>query len=143
MAPGLHNASLKTLIRLTDTATAPGQAQSEAGSPSVRGEGADAQSTAKRVADTSLEAFRALVPFLSKREAEVVDGLRDFGRTQPTAYELFQWLRGRGAAFDLNSVRPRLTALSDRGVVTRGPKRTCAITGKTAYTWALYAPSEK
>ena len=89
---------------------------------------------------TSLEAYRGLENTLPAREQAVLIGLRRYAIVHghaPTSYELFSDMRADGCAFDLNSVRPRLTSLFQHGRVTREGKRVCAITKKTAYTWAV------
>ena len=93
----------------------------------------------KQVADTSIAAYREIAPTLGEREALVLAGLHD--RAPMTAYELFRSMEADGLAddglFDLNAVRPRLTSLCDKGLVTKGEKRACRITGKTVYTFTL------
>ena len=94
----------------------------------------------KRVQGTSIAVYRDdIVPTLPRREALVLAGLTD--RAPMTAYELFRSMEADGLAddglFDLNSVRPRLTALVDRGLVEKGEKRACTVTGKTVYTYRL------
>ena len=92
------------------------------------------------VADTSLEAYRHLQDSLPAREQAVLIGLRRYAIVHghaPTSYELFEAMRADGAAFDLNSVRPRLNSLFNKGDVVRLAKRPCRVTNKTAYTWAI------
>lgn len=96
---------------------------------------------AKRVTETSIQAYREIAPSLPKREAAVLNAMQWHsyyaGFAFPTAYELFEQMRRRGLATDLNSVRPRLTALEQRGLIEKGEKRTCTVTGKTAFTWVV------
>lgn len=90
----------------------------------------------KRVSDTSIAVYREIAPSLPKREQAVVDALT--GRLIPiTAYELFALMHQRGTAFDINAVRPRLTALAAKGIVTKVGKRACSVTGKQAYTFRV------
>ena len=94
----------------------------------------------KQVASTSIEAYRTLGSSLPAREQAVLIGLRRFWASRrffPTSYELFAAMQAEGAAFDLNSVRPRITALFNKGALTREAKRVCHVTGKRAYTWAI------
>lgn len=93
----------------------------------------------KQLADTSLQAYREIAPSLQQREALVLAWLRWATRagSHPTAMELFAQMRAAGAVEDINSVRPRLTSLKERGRVVRGDKRTCSVTHKTAYTWVV------
>ena len=91
-------------------------------------------------ASTSIEAYRALVPELPQREHEVLIGLRRYRSIYghwPTSYELFRLMEAEGVALDLNSVRPRLTALWKRERVIQTTRRRCTVTGKTAHTWAV------
>lgn len=90
----------------------------------------------KAMADTSLQVYREIAPSLPAREAAVLDALRQH-QAPPTAYELFEWMSARRLAADLNSVRPRLTALLEKGLVAAGDKRPCGVTGHTVYTWRI------
>lgn len=60
----------------------------------------------------------------------------------PTGLELLalmqEWFPD--SHLDVNSIRPRLTELAAKGLVRRGPKRTCSMSGKTAITWELAEP---
>ena len=59
-------------------------------------------------------------------------------QTSPTALELLAWARSRGELlFDVNSVRPRITALFACGLIDKVAKRRCAVSGKTAWTWSV------
>ena len=90
---------------------------------------ADPLGAGKQVRDTSLQAYREIQPELPQREREVLAAVLLW--PDRTAYELVKLLD----AADVNGVRPRLTALQARGIVARGIKRECTVTGKTAYTW--------
>ncbi len=94
----------------------------------------------KRVRDTSAECYRELQLTLSRREQAVLDALERWQGDPPTGYELTEALKQVHAAFDVNSCRPRLTALFDKGLVDRVTKRRCRITGRTAYTWRVAVP---
>lgn len=85
----------------------------------------------KRIQATSIAAYRAIAPSLAKREAEAVDLIRRY--PQRTARELM----ALAEIHDPNVLRPRMTALETRGVITKGEPRTCQITGKTVLTWRL------
>ncbi len=102
------------------------------------------------VASTSRKAYDELQPSLSGREAFVLQELRAYERLSaaPTAYELIEFARGRWPErrIDVNTIRPRLTALAkavdERGhakrvYVAKVEKRACAVTGQTAWTWRV------
>lgn len=91
----------------------------------------------KAVRTTSGEAYREIEPSLGRREQSVLDALRDWRGEAPTSYELTEYLKARGQAFDLNSCRPRLTSLQEKHLVVTGEKRRCTISGKRAFTWSL------
>lgn len=101
----------------------------------------------ERIADTSIETYRDhVVPTLAAREQKVLDGLTRYLATHkqaPTAYELYEWMQAQGEAFDLNSVRPRINGLWHKGRIQQGAKRTCAVTGRTAYTWELSSTARR
>lgn len=88
------------------------------------------------VQETSRAAYQVILPTLPERERAVIEALARF-TIPPTSYELYHHMSIRRDAVDLNSVRPRLSALSKRGVIVKGPKRACSITGFTAFTWSL------
>lgn len=90
---------------------------------------ADAFGTGKRMQDTSLEAHRAIQPELPKREADVLAAVLLW--PDSTSYELVKLMH----AADVNSVRPRLTALRDKGLVQECASRPCHVTGHRAITW--------
>lgn len=94
----------------------------------------------KHVRDTSAVAYREIEPTLSRRERSVLDALRNWIGEAPTSYELTEYLKGIGQAFDLNSIRPRLTSLQDKHLVETGEKRKCRISGRTVYTWHVSSP---
>lgn len=93
---------------------------------------------------TSCEAYWGVVESTrAQRERAVLLGLerchQGTGRW-PTAYELFEYMRetGIGGVKDLNSVRPRLTALKGQHLVfNEADKRPCRVTGISALTWRL------
>lgn len=59
-------------------------------------------------------------------------------QTSPTALELLTWARAKGERlFDVNSIRPRLNALVQAGLVEPRAKRTCDVSGMTVWTWAV------
>ena len=59
-------------------------------------------------------------------------------QTSPTALELLDWARAQGETlFDINSLRPRLTALVEAGHVETAGKRRCRVSGKTVHTWRV------
>lgn len=90
------------------------------------------------VQDTSLDAYADLRSTLSQRERAVWHALGTFQRP-PTAYELLKAMQRDYPTIDLNGVRPRLTALLEKGCVETRGKRPCTVTGKTALTWRAIA----
>lgn len=59
-------------------------------------------------------------------------------QTSPTALELLAWMRARErSVFDINSVRPRITALVESGLVESAGKRKCSQSGKRVHTWRV------
>ena len=63
----------------------------------------------------------------------------NYTQHSPTARELFVWaVNVRGERLDdINSIRPRITALVESGLVEPRDKRRCAVSGKTVHTWAI------
>ena len=95
----------------------------------------------KAVRDTSAACYREHIkPTLYKREWLVLEVLRQWHGAAPTSYELTDALRANGLVQDVNGVRPRITALVDKGLIEPGDKRRCRITGRTAYTWKVVQP---
>lgn len=88
----------------------------------------------KRVALTSRFAYADLQDDLQPREREVLNALRARPGA-PTAYELLERMRVAHPRFDVNSIRPRLTSLRDKGLIAGGRKRRCTVTGRLAWTW--------
>jgi hypothetical protein len=61
----------------------------------------------------------------------------------PTARELFEWAKAKGQRLDdINSIRPRLHALVEQGLVAPGAKRRCEVSGKTVHTWHVREAGE-
>jgi hypothetical protein len=105
----------------------------------------------KRIQVTTMEAWQKLLPTLPDREQLILSGLSDHIRMargnrwlpdyqHPTAYELYNYLKPKRDVFDINSVRPVLTRLKDKGLVEFGIKRKCNVTRETAYTWQFPEP---
>lgn len=66
----------------------------------------------------------------------ILDAFWNARQYSPTALELLEWGRERGERlFDVNSIRPRLHALVEKGLVTPGAKRKCRISGVIVHTW--------
>jgi len=86
------------------------------------------------ITDTSQSAYDGLRASLPRREQLVWDALAQCQQA-PTAYELMRQMQAQHEAFDVNSTRPRLTALYQKGCVRRVGKRICRITGRLAYCW--------
>lgn len=104
----------------------------------------DARPAPRRIVRvTSLEALAAIRKTLPLREKLVFESLllymalRGPSLRPPTAYELLRFMqeRSRGEVFDVNSVRPRLTALKEQGLIENGDKVMCTVTQKKAFTW--------
>lgn len=76
---------------------------------------------------------------IETREAQVLRCLSAyFNRFQrrPSSLELMRWMQNKGeGVFDINSIRPRITALVAAKVVMAYPKRTCRVSGQTVCTW--------
>lgn len=102
---------------------------------------APAEKAKKRIQVTTLEAYYKLLPTLPEREKAVLEGLKMFhlglANVWPTAYELFSYMEARSIPniFDVNSVRPVLTRLKDKGLVQFGERKRCAISGQNAHCW--------
>lgn len=98
----------------------------------------------KDIQETTLDAFDVIKGTLGKREHTVISGLARYMEKsdgfEPTAYELFEYLKSARTVFDINSVRPRLTRMQERDmrlVVKSATKRKCSISGKNAWTWNI------
>ena len=98
----------------------------------------------KRVSETSKEAYAELQPTLTKKERNVLSELTEFvalTSRHPTAYELFNFMHGRGKAKDLNDVRPRLSEMADpekgKRFAEKIGKRRCEVSRKNAWTWKV------
>lgn len=63
----------------------------------------------------------------------------NYTQCSPTARELFVWAVNvrKEQLDDINSIRPRITALVEAGLVEPRDKRRCAVSGKTVHTWAV------
>jgi hypothetical protein len=63
----------------------------------------------------------------------------------PTARELFVWaVNVRNERLDdINSIRPRIHALVQSGLVEPRGKRQCAVSGKVVHTWAVREAGSK
>ena len=73
------------------------------------------------------------------REGQVLRCLSAyFNRFQrrPSANELMRWMKNKGeGVFDINSIRPRITALVKARLVKAYKKRPCRVSGVTVCTW--------
>ena len=88
----------------------------------------------KHVTTTSLDAYAELQISLPRREVLVWTALAQCV-VPPTSYELTERMKADGLAKDLNSTRPRLTALLKKRCVQTVGKRICTVTGKRVFTW--------
>lgn len=102
-----------------------------------------------RQADTARDVYRDdILPTLESRQQFVRDHLRAYIEQHdgeaPTALELLAFVQARwpGRPFDVNTIRPRLTAMNDMHMVRMDAKRRCRISGKRVYTWALDEPRQ-
>ena len=82
---------------------------------------------------TSIEAFEELD--LPKRQKQVLKVVEHLG--SGTARELYQ----NGGGFEelgvFSGFQPRLKELEELGLVERRSKKTCSVTGRTAFVWRL------
>ena len=92
----------------------------------------------KHVTTTSLDAYSDLQISLPRREALVWTALAQCV-VPPTSYELTERMKAERNAQDVNSVRPRLTALLKKRCVQTVGQRICSVTGKKALTWRAIA----
>lgn len=83
------------------------------------------------IRDTSREAYEAVLPDLSEKQATVL-GLLNTAREALTNSEI-----GQALAWPINTVTPRTNELVKLGKVADAGKRTCRITGRTAHTWGV------
>ena len=77
--------------------------------------------------DTSLEAFNEVKKTLAKRQAEVYNAIFKFPNRTAAEYAKLLLL-------PLRSVAPRITEMLQKGEIKRGDRRTCFVTGGSAYT---------
>lgn len=63
----------------------------------------------------------------------------NFCQCSPTARELFVWAVNvrKERLDDINSIRPRISALVDAGLVEPRGKRRCGVSGKVVHYWAV------
>ena len=103
----------------------------------------------KRVRDTSIEAWLEILGSISVRERDILSALESYFRRNgywPTAYELYFHIKDNESEikpFDVNSVRPVLTAMKDLGMVEFTDKRICSISKKKVYTWRFPEPAQQ
>jgi len=104
------------------------------------------QGTSRRTDLASRLSYAAVKPTLAKRHMSTLMALAEYiaaTGSKPTGYELLEYIKARSGApllLDVNSVRPNLTGLKDRGLVKKvGPLRHCtkSPTGKRANEWQL------
>lgn len=89
------------------------------------------------VTDTSRQAYHNdALPTLSERQAMVMRGLEMSQKPNMTNSEIASYLE-----WPINTVTPRIFELRGLGKVVSDGKRTCNVTGRTAYAWRLASPS--
>lgn len=99
-------------------------------------------------ADTARAVYhRDIEPTLEARQKFVRDHLRAYLEEYaqaPTGLELLAFAQRRCPTqrLDVNTIRPRLTELHDRGLVRMGEKRRCRESGKRVFTWELAEPAK-
>lgn len=99
-----------------------------------------------RQARTAIDVYRHDIrPTLQGRQLFVRQQLEQFiiqYNVDPTAKELLVYIASKfpQAAFDLNTVRPRLTEMHEQGWVCHAGKRICRVTSRCVYTWGLSKP---
>lgn len=99
-----------------------------------------------RQADTARDVYYTYIePTLEARERFVLEHLTAYLKARhvaPTSLELLAYIQEQhpGQRFDCNSVRPRISALVDMGIVKASGKRRCPISGMTVHTWVLAHP---
>jgi hypothetical protein len=103
----------------------------------------------KRARSTSREVYRLqraadVARAKAGRETRTGQALRilawhwNVTQQSPTALELFDWGVAHGESlFNAASFRPRLTWLLAHGLIEPRARRTCAISGQRAWTWAV------
>ncbi len=77
--------------------------------------------------DTSLDAFNEVKKTLAKRQQQVYNAI--FKLPNRTSAEYAKTL-----LLPLRSVAPRITEMLQDGKIKRGERRTCFVTGGSAYT---------
>lgn len=83
------------------------------------------------VRDTSLRSYRN-------------DALPNLGERQQVVYHILEGVYNmtnseiaRQLDWSINKVTPRVFELREKGLVFEDEKRTCNVTGRTAYAWAV------
>ena len=86
--------------------------------------------------ETRRESYHAVLPTLTERQKTVLQILNDCGdmTAQEIATEL--WRRGITPTDERNFSAPRLTELSDKGLVKAVGKKICGKTGKKVTVWS-------
>ena len=87
--------------------------------------------------ETRRESYNAVLPTLNERQETVLQILKDNGdmTAQEVAAELHRL--GITPTDERNFSAPRLTELSDMGLVKAVTKKICGKTGKTVSVWAV------
>ena len=86
--------------------------------------------------ETRQESYNAVLPTLTERQKTVLQILKDCGNM--TAQEIAAELQRRGITptDERNFSAPRLTELSDKGLVKAVGKKFCGKTGRKVSVWA-------
>lgn len=89
------------------------------------------------IQDTSTKAYREdALPTLSQRHSAVMNALGFL--TSATNSELAHYL-----GWPINTVTPRIHELRKLGKVADLGKRSCEVTGRTAYVWTINSDQQK
>jgi len=86
------------------------------------------------VQETSLEAFKSILPHINKNQAKILKAARDIEKIQMdwTNRELAMWL-----GWDINRVTPRVKELREKRMITENQRRQCAVTKNSAIAWRV------
>jgi len=92
--------------------------------------------------ETRRESYHAVLTTLNERQQNVLDVLKDCG--DMTAQEVASELHRRGItpADERNFSAPRLTELSDKGLVRAVGKKICGKTGRRVSVWSAVTGGE-
>lgn len=87
-----------------------------------------------QVVDTSLLAYKKILPKLPQREASVYSAIRDATRN---GFDLTDKELSRVLHWEINCVTGRRNMLVKKGLVLLSRRRTCGVTGEYAKAWKV------